>query len=307
MILSLNIENLISLYEIYKIYYGDKMKQKSVVTIQDISCYGKCSLTVALPVISAMGISCSVIPTATLSAHTAFDGFTFHSLTDDIPKISEHWKKEGLEFDGISSGYLGSIEQIEIISDFIDSFKNKSGGRRALVYVDPAMADRGRLYSGFDMEFVKSMKNLCRKADVIAPNITEAALLTGREYLEGGYDEEYISTMLKALTDIGSETAVITGVSYDKKTQGAVSYNRKSGEFTSYFSENMPVQCHGTGDVFSSVFFGAMVLGYDMKESLKIAVDFTVDCIKATIDDKEHWFGVKFELCIPELIRSLKK
>ena len=147
---------------------------KKVVTLQDISCFGKCSLTVALPVISAMGISCSIIPTAVLSTHTGgFTGYTFRDLTEDIQKISDHWKTCGITFDGIYTGYLGSCHQVDVVSDFIA--QNRREG--ALVFIDPAMADNGVLYSGFDSAFVDSMRELCREADIVVPNITEASML----------------------------------------------------------------------------------------------------------------------------------
>ena len=167
---------------------------KKVVTLQDISCFGKCSLTVALPVISAMGISCSIIPTAVLSTHTGgFTGYTFRDLTEDIQKISDHWKTCGITFDGIYTGYLGSCHQVDVVSDFIA--QNRREG--ALVFIDPAMADNGVLYSGFDSAFVDSMRELCREADIVVPNITEASMLLNTEYKQSGYDEEYIRGMLR--------------------------------------------------------------------------------------------------------------
>ncbi len=249
-----------------------------------------------------MGISCSVVPTAVLSTHTGgFKGFTFRDLTCDIPKIAEHWSREGISFEGIYTGYLGSEEQISLICDFIRDF-----GEGSLVFVDPAMADFGKLYTGFDMDFVAAMRKLCAKADIVVPNITEASMLLGVEYRDSGYDEEYIHGMLTALCDLGARRAVLTGVSYSSEKQGAVSYDSETGEFESYFAENIPVRTHGTGDVFASTLFGALTLGKSVSEAIKIAVDFTVETIKATVDDKSHWYGVKFEKCIPYLIESIK-
>lgn len=279
------------------------MKDKNVVTIQDISCFGKCSITVALPTISAMGLSCAVIPTAVLSTHTGgFKDFTFRDLTDDIPLVADHWTKEGLSFDGIYTGYLGSRKQIGLIIDFIRSFRGEG-----LVFVDPAMADRGKLYTGFDMDFVASMRELCGEADIIVPNLTEASMMLGVEYIEKGYDEEYIHDMLKKLCAFGCRKALLTGVSFDPEHQGTVSYDSETGEFESYFAENLPVQSHGTGDVFASSFFGALMLGHKMRDAMKIAVDFTVASIKATIGDEDHWYGVKFEKCLPALAESARK
>ena len=279
------------------------MEQKKVVTIQDISCFGKCSLTVALPIISAMGLSCAVIPTAVLSTHTGgFTGFTFHSLTDDIPKIADHWEREGIAFDGISTGYLGDEKQIQIVSDFIDRF-----GQGRTVFVDPAMADAGVLYKGFDMDFVRSMRSLCERADVTVPNITEAALLTETEYREEGYGEDYILGLLHKLVKMGAKTAVITGVCYDGKNEGAVALDGATGKTTSYFTGRIPTRCHGTGDVFAAVLFGALVLGKGMQKSLELAVEYTVDSIRKTIGDENHWYGVKFEQAIPGLIDMLRE
>lgn len=274
---------------------------KRAVTIQDISCFGKCSITVALPLISAMGIECAVIPTAVLSTHTGgFTGFTFRDLSSDIPDITAHWKKEKLVFDGLYTGYLGSPEQAAMIEQFIDDFKPP------LVFVDPVMGDGGKLYAGFDDRIVIAMKHLCSKADIIVPNLTEASLMLGEEFRRPGeYDEAYIHDILVRLSDLGAPMTALTGVNYDGKTQGVVSYNRVTGEFTEYFTENLPVQCHGTGDVFSSTMFGALLRGMPIADSIKIAVENTVNCIRHSMGDTNHWYGVKFEECIPDLIRML--
>ena len=274
---------------------------KRAVTIQDISCFGKCSLTVALPIISAMGVECAIIPTAVLSTHTGgFKGYTFRDLSEDIPKIADHWEKEGLLFDGVYTGYLGSPEQAKMIGDFIEKFKP------GLVFVDPAMADNGKLYAGFTDEIIGAMAALCSRADMIVPNLTEATLMLGEEFKRPGeYDEEYIHTILKKLTDMGAKKATLTGVMYDGEHQGAVCYDSESGEFSEYFAENLPMNCHGTGDVFSSAMFGAMMLGKSDREAIKIAVDYTVDCMKHTIGDEKHWYGVKFEECIPDLTKMI--
>ena len=277
---------------------------KRIVTIQDISCFGKCSITVALPIISAMGIECAIIPTSVLSTHTGgFEGFTFHDLSDDIPKIQEHWKKYALEFDTIYTGYLGSHSQIDYVMDFAKSFKREGN----LLFVDPAMGDKGKLYTGFDMSFPPHMAKLCAMADIVVPNLTEASFMLGIEYNEH-YDEEHIKYVLRELCELGAKKAVLTGVSYESSTQGAVLYDSESDEFISYFSENIPMNFHGTGDTFASAFAGALTLGFGELDALKIAVDFTVDCIKTTVPDAEnHRYGTKFEQCLPTLIKMLKK
>jgi len=277
---------------------------KRVVTIQDISCFGKCSLTVALPLISAMGIECAIIPTAVLSTHTGgFEGFTFTDLTEDIPKIKEHWKKYDLGFDTIYTGYLGSVKQIDYVIDFIDTFKKEN----SLVLVDPAMADKGKLYAGFGPEFPQHMARLCAHADIIVPNITEACLMTGHEYRES-YDEAYVNELLKKLCALGAKKAVLTGIKYTNETQGAVCYDSESGNTISYFGTQMPRDFHGTGDTFASVFAGALTHGESMQRALEIAVKFTVECIRTTIPHaSEHSYGTMFESCIPYLLKLLEE
>ncbi len=276
---------------------------KRVVSIQDISCLGKCSLTVALPIISAMSVEACVVPTAVLSTHTGgFKDFTFHDLTQEIAPISAHWKKEGMGFDAIYTGYLGSFEQIDLVSQFFDDF----GGEGTLVYVDPAMADNGVLYPGFTPEFAKKMGSLCGKADVIVPNLTEASFMLDIPYVGSDYDEAYIKELLKKLTGLGCKTAILTGVSFAEDKIGAMAYDAATDTYSSYFNEKLPVQFHGTGDVFASACVGALMNGKDLEGSLKIAVDYTLECIRETQKDPEaRWYGVSFERAIPMLVHSL--
>jgi pyridoxine kinase len=276
---------------------------KRVITIQDVSCFGKCSLTVALPLISAMGVECAIIPTAVLSTHTGgFTGFTFTDLTEDIPKISKHWQSCDLKFDTIYTGYLGSTKQIDYVIDFIKTFKSDE----TLVCIDPAMADKGKLYTGFDDEFPSHMARLCAVADVVVPNITEACLMTKTEYKES-YDEAYVKELLLKLCDLGAKKAVLTGIKLENATQGAVLYDSNTKEFYSYYGEQMPMDFHGTGDTFASVFAGALTRGMDIKDALALAVDFTVECIRTTIPfADQHRYGTMFESCIPYLVDRLK-
>jgi len=278
---------------------------KRIVTIQDISCVGKCSLTVALPIISAAGVECAVIPTAVLSTHTAFkEGFTFRDLTEDIIPISEHWKREGFSFDAIYTGYLGSFEQLNIVSSLFDEYKTENN----TIVVDPAMADNGKLYPGFTNDFAKAMLGLCSKADVAVPNLTEACLMLGMEYTPSGYSEEYIKDILVKLTDTGIKVAVLTGVSFNENELGVMAYNSETKEFFSYYNEKVPVSFHGTGDIFASSFTGALMNNKSVEESLKVAVDFTLECIKKTMkDESRNWYGVNFEEAIPEYIKLLGK
>lgn len=277
---------------------------KRIVSIQDISCFGKCSLTVALPIISAMGIEACPVPTAVLSTHTGgFTGYTYRDLTSDIPGIAAHWKSVGVKFDAVSTGYLGSFEQIKIVSDFFDDFKTEDN----LIIVDPVMGDKGKFYAGFDKAFAAEMRKLCKKADVILPNLTEAALLLDEEYAGNEYTEDFIKNMLIRLSGLGSKIVVLTGVSFDENSQGVMSYNSETGKFSAYFGDNIPGYYHSTGDVFSSTLCGALVKGFDMGRAVKIAVDYTVDCIKHTIGhEKEHWYGVCFEECLEDLMEMIK-
>ncbi len=274
---------------------------KRIATIQDISCVGKCSLTVALPIISAMGIECAIIPTAILSTHTAFKNFTFCDLTDEIQKIVGHWKSENMQFDGIYTGYLGSFRQIDLMSRFFDEF-----GLDKLLFVDPCMADNGKLYAGFSDDYVAAMAGLCKKADIIVPNITEACLLVGMKYPENSYDESFIESLLKKLSLLGAKKIILKGVEYRQGLCGIVTYDVCSGKRTEYFHELVPLKFHGTGDIFASVAFGSLIRGKSLEDAVKIAADFTVASIKNTVSHSDYnWYGVDFESAIPMLIEAL--
>ena len=275
---------------------------KRIVTIQDISCIGKCSLTVALPIISACGVETAVIPTAVLSTHTAFQGFTFRDLTEEITPISEHWKKEGIEFDAIYTGYLGSFEQLELVSRLIDQFKTEDN----LSIVDPVMADNGALYPGFTQEFVAEMAKLCGKADVIVPNLTEASYMLQIPYVGEEYSEENIKEMLVSLSQLGTKKVVLTGVSFAPDQLGVMAYDAKQKRFFRYFNEKLSASFHGTGDVFASAMTGAMMNNCSLEQALEVAVDYTVESIRKTMEDPEHrWYGVNFERAIPMLVERL--
>lgn len=276
------------------------MSYKKLLTIQDISCVGQCSLTVALPVISACGIETCVLPSAVLSTHTAgFSGYTFRDLTDDMPAIKDHWVKEGIKFDSIYTGYLGSTKQIEYVADIFDA----TGSKSCIKIVDPAMADNGKLYPGFDTEFVQAMKSLCGKADYVVPNITEAAFLTDMDY-KTEYDKAYIDELLEKLTALGCKNIILTGVSYRAETTGVVVF--ENGSYSYYEHEKLSNSCHGTGDIYASAFTGSLVRGKSAYEAAKIAADYTVKCIKATAEEENHWYGAKFEPVLGELIEALK-
>lgn len=275
---------------------------KRIITVQDISCVGKCSLTVALPVISAMGVEACVLPTAVLSTHTAFKGFTFRDLTQDISKITEHWKSEKISFDAIYTGYLGSFEQIELMHSLIKDFGR--GGTH--VIVDPCMGDNGALYSGFTPDFAKAMAGLCSEAEVIVPNLTEASFMLGIPYIAKGYTKKYIEDLLKKLSELGSRKVVLKGISFDDKKLGIASYDSQTQKINWYFHEKMANSFHGTGDIFASVLTGALVRGMSLDKACRLAADFVVESIKATLSHKDYnWYGVDFESAIPYLLSQL--
>jgi len=276
------------------------MAYKRVLTIQDISCFGQCSLTVALPIISACGIETCILPSAVLSTHTGgFKGYTFRDLTDDIPGIQKHWQKEKIKFDAIYTGYLGSTKQISYVKDIMKT----TGNPGSLNIVDPAMADNGKLYPGFDMPFVEEMKTLCGMADIILPNITEACLLTGMEF-RTDYNEVYIKELLQKLSELGTGSIILTGVSYCSGSTGVTVFEK--GHASYYEHRSIAGGCHGTGDVYASAFVGALMNGHNSFESAKIAADYTVLCIENTQGDETHWYGVKFETALPQLIEKLR-
>lgn len=276
------------------------MSYKKILTVQDISCVGQCSLTVALPILSACGHETCVLPSAVLSTHTAgFSGYTFRDLTDDMPAICAHWQKEGIAFNAIYTGYLGSTKQI----DYVREIFAKTAAEGCLKLVDPAMADNGKLYPGFDMDFVEAMKTLCGEADYVIPNLTEACLLTGCEY-RTDYDRTYIEEILQKLCALGCPNVIFTGVRYAEGKTGVVVYER--GAYRYYEHDFLPNSCHGTGDIYASAFVGALVSGKDAYDAARIAADYTVSCIRATAEEENHWYGAKFEPVLGELIAALR-
>lgn len=281
------------------------LRQKRVAAIHDISCFGRCSLTVALPIISAAGIECSVVPTALLSTHTGgITGYTFLDLTDEILPIASHWQSLGIEFDGIYSGFLGSFEQVDIVSEVFDKFNRDDN----LIIVDPVMADNGVLYKIFPQNFPDGMRKLCQKADVIIPNITEATLLLGEPYRDGPYEKEYIEGLLHRLSQLGPKQVVLTGVYFDDESLGAASYDARTGEVNYALAGRIEGYFHGTGDVFGSALVGGLLGGKSLADASAIAVDFTVKSIARTkAAGTDIRFGVNFEQGLLELAQKLKQ
>ncbi len=275
-------------------------KLKRAVAIHDISGFGKCSLTVALPIISAAGIETVAMPTALLSTHTGgIEGYTYKDLTDEMRPIAKHWETLGLEFDAVYTGYMANKEQIDIVSDFIDSFKTENN----VVAVDPAMADNGSLYSHLTADFAKKMSELCCKADIIVPNFTEASIILGEEYKKGPYDKRYVEDTVARLREKTGAMVVLTGVDFGDGMLGAVCLDE---EINYAFAPKIDGYYHGTGDIFASVLVAAYLNGKTLNEATAIAVDFTCGCIKRTVEQgTDHRFGVDFERGLPELIKKL--
>ncbi len=276
------------------------MAYKRVLTVQDISCVGQCSLTVALPILSACGLETGILPSAVLSTHTGgFTGYTFRDLTDDMPAIEAHWVKEGIRFDAVYTGYLGSARQIDCVKSLLHSVA-KPG---CLAVVDPAMADNGKLYVGFDDAFAAYMRELVKEADYLLPNITEAALLTGTEYREI-YDEAYADSLAEKLLSLGAKNVILTGVSFRQETTGVLVF--ENGQRKYYEHKKIAQGCHGTGDVYASAFVGALLRGKSAYDAAVIAADYVVQCIEYTQTIPDHRYGVAFEPMLEKLIQSLK-
>ena len=269
-----------------------------VLAVNDISCVGKCSLTVTLPIVSACGVTCDVLPTALLSTHTGgFEGYTFRDLTDDLQAVLRHWKSLGLRFDIVYSGYLGNAAQIDIVSQIKREFLQDNG----LFVVDPVMGDGGRLYAGFSDGYVKKMRRLCREADYILPNLTEACYLADIPYPENGepYPIERVFSALRGLC----KRPVVTGLLEGKEI--SVCYADENGEMKKYSSENVEGFFHGAGDVFASARVGALARGKDERTAVTLAAELTTAAIRrsaAEVEDKRY--GLDFEA---EIFPFLKK
>ena len=274
---------------------------KRILTIQDISCFGRCSTTIALPVLSAMGIETTVLPTAILSTHTMFKDYIKRDLTDTILPFAKQWKDNGVSFDAIYTGYLGTAKDIELVMNVIDLFRNKN----TLLFVDPVFGDHGRTYAGISEDYAAHCAQLCGKADYAVPNITEACLMTGTEYKEE-YDEDYIVKLADRVCGLGAAAAIVTGVSYSCGKIGYYGLNRKSGKAFSYQNQKIDVSYHGTGDLFSAAAAGALVCGKEPENAFMIAADYTAETIRVTKEDSDDpRFGIHFESTIPDLIRIM--
>jgi pyridoxine kinase len=278
---------------------------KKLVAIHDLSCFGKCSLTVALPVISAAGVECACIPTAVLSTHTGvFTGFTFRDLSEDIEPIAKHWQRLGLKFDAIYAGYMGSPKQAELVLRIIGMLKNDN----TVVIIDPVMADDGDYYSNLDIEMCKGFRKLCKAADIITPNFTEAALLLGEEYKKPPYTKGYVEGLLKRLADLGAGKVVLTGVAFNKDEVGAACYDKTGCSISYALGKRIPGVYHGTGDLFSSAFSASIVRGIPMEKAIRIAVDLVKNAVERTyIRGTPTHYGVDFEGVLTGFLKDIEE
>lgn len=274
---------------------------KRILTIQDISCVGQCSLTVALPILSACGHETVILPTAVLSTHTGgFNKPAFRDLCMDIPDIIEHWKRENILFDAVYTGYLGNCDDVNYVREIKENLMTDG----AKLIVDPAMGDHGKLYTGFDENYVEAMKSLCEKADVILPNLTEACFLLGIPF-SNHMTEETIDMILDSLSEKFCTDVVLTGVSF---SAGMTGVSVLSGGSKFYYAhQRIGRAYHGTGDIFASAFVGSLMNKKSIFTSAEIAADYVVKCIENTVDDKSHWYGVKFETALGNLIKAVNK
>ena len=273
---------------------------KKVLSIQDISCVGKCSLTVALPIISSMGVECQILPTSLLSTHTAFKSYSFLDLTDEMDVILNQFEVNGFSFDAIYSGYLGSIKQIDTLINIIEKYKTKDN----YVVCDPVMGDYGKLYKGFDVKFAKKMLTLCQKADIIIPNMTEACYMLDYPYKENMTKED-IETIMSLFKEKGVKGILLTGVSFESGKLGFALMEDETIQY--HFNDYIDAKFHGSGDIFASTFVGGIMNGLSMFEAAKVASIFVCESLMCTLKEENHnTYGLNFEQAIPYLIKNIK-
>lgn len=275
-------------------------RQRKIAAIHDISCLGRCSLTVALPILSVLGIETNVIPTAVLSSHTGeFTGYTFRDLTEDILPIANHWRSLGRRYDALYTGYFGNIRQLGIVKKVFDLLSDED----TLKFIDPVMADNGALYSNFDMAYVAEMKRFCRKADIILPNITESCFLTDSPYTEGPYSEEYIYGLLNKLRKLDTGYTVLTGV-HTEKGYGAAWMDNQSGTWDMVLGTYVEGCFYGAGDTLASVLLGKYLKDGSIEKAVEAAVDFTHKAIQNTKQNSQDFkYGLLFEELLGELLQ----
>lgn len=278
---------------------------KRIAAIHDLSGLGKCSLTVALPIISASGVECSCMPTAILSTHTGeFTGFTFRDLSDDLLAMAEHWRSTGARFDGIYSGYMANAAQVGLLEEIIGVL----AAEETLIIVDPVMADNGKYYSKMGDDMCRAFRKLCARAHIITPNVTEAALLTDMPYVEGPHTQAYIDELLGKLSELCHGSVTVTGVCPDSERVGAVALDTRTGRAFGAFRKHEEGSFHGTGDIFASAFSALIVRGVDTQTALETSISLVGDCISRTVSrGAPRRFGVDFESALPGYVLAVAK
>ena len=274
------------------------MAYKRILTIQDISCVGQCSMTVAMPILSACGHECCILPTAVLSTHTGgFGKPAVVHLDESLDAMWNHWQNQGISFDAIYTGYLGSTGAVQAAMEIADSLMAPGG----LLIVDPAMADHGKRYSGLNEEYSAAMAKLCEKADILLPNLTEAAMLTGLEFRDDS-QKNYVNKLLEMLPQ---KTVVLTGVGYEPGTTGVAV--RQGREYFHVAHSKVDRSFHGTGDIFAAAFVGTLMQEKTVKQAAEVASRYVLRCIQLTMEAPAHWYGVRFESALGELIREIRE
>lgn len=252
-------------------------KQKKIACINDFTGFGRCSLAVQLPIISKCKIQCCPLPTSIFSNHTGFDSFYFYDFTNKMENYMNEWKKLNLEFEGICTGFLGSLEQIEMVSKFIDQNKNE----KTIVIIDPVMGDYGKMYSTYTKQMCQNMFRLVQKADIVTPNITEACILTNTSYKEKWTQKELLN-ISKKICDLGPSKVVITGI--HQKTFVCNFCFQKDGSTKLIKTHKVGSSRSGTGDIFASIIACDAVNGIDFEDSVKKASRFIKKCIEKAIE-----------------------
>lgn len=272
------------------------MAYKRILTVQDISCLGQCSMTVALPVLSACGHETCILPSKLLSTHTGGFGMpAVQDLSAGMEAVLRHWQSQRIIFDAVYTGYLGSVAAIDAVEKIVDTMLAPGG----VFIVDPAMADHGKLYAGLDENYAQQMLRLCSRADVVLPNLTEAAMMTDLPYSENSAGIEAILDRLEG------KTVVLTGVGNSPEETGVAV--RTDAGVTRYSHKRIARSYHGTGDLFAACFTGAWLRGLTVEEAAAIAAELTCRCVENTYDDPARWYGIRFESVLPELIRMLEE
>ncbi|MDD4839733.1 MAG: bifunctional hydroxymethylpyrimidine kinase/phosphomethylpyrimidine kinase [Clostridia bacterium] len=271
---------------------------KRILTIQDFSSVGRCSLTVAIPIISALGHEVIGLPTALLSTQTSgITGFTFNDLYSNMLPSYDHWKSLGIKFDCLYTGFLGTLDCVDTTIKIAKDLKNSG----TIIAIDPAMAEDGKLYKIFDKKYYERMVELCKLSDIFMPNFTEGKMLAGLS-MELEPNKENANMILNILNSNGFKTVILSGIE-DDELCGVATLN--DGMITFQMNKRFPEYIHGAGDVLSSVFIGEISRGKGIEQAAQIAVDFVYECINISVEENfDPRFGLNFERIIPKLFTS---